>query len=147
MWSGRSGAIRRSFAVAFGIVISSSCLGPTVGQVDLPALDKAVDKKLVLPAGKQLSFAVHADRYDHSGSNYVVIDVTLLKDGKSVQTMSCRGFELEGGAGCGSGATHAYSDCAMTVPAGGSDAIRVIATLEDKANRASFDGLSVYVRD
>jgi hypothetical protein len=129
--------------VAWGV---ASCLNPTVGQVDLPGLDAAFEKKLALPAGKALEFAVHAEEYENSGSNHVVIAVTLLRGGAPVGTMSCKGFELEG-SGCGSGATHLNSDCAMTVPAGGSDAIRVVARLEDPSAHASFKGLAVYIRD
>ncbi len=144
----RSKRRRLAVAAAAGLLgVLASCLEPTVGRVDLAGLDAPADKKLALPAGKHLSFAVHTDSYDHSGSNYVLVDVTLLRGGKPVGTMSCRGFEFEGGSGCGSSATHANSDCAMTVPAGGSDSIRVVATLEDKRNRASLKGLSVYIRD
>jgi len=131
----------------FSVWAVVSCLGPTAGQVDLPGLDTPIDKSLTFPAGKRLEFAVHADEYDYSGANYVLIEVTLLRAGVPVEKMACQGFELEGGAGCGSSATHANSSCTIRVPAGGSDAIRVIATLADKGNQASFKGLSVYIRD
>lgn len=40
-----------------------------------------------------------------------------------------------------------HSGCALEVPAGESDAMKVIATLEDRVSKASFKGLSVYIRD
>ncbi|WP_437575131.1 hypothetical protein [Sorangium sp. So ce887] len=75
------------------------------------------------------------------------IEVTLLRGGAPVGVMACDGFALEGGAGCGSSATHLNSSCAMAVPAGGSDAIRVVARLVNKGSVARFQGLSVYIRD
>lgn len=132
-------------ALALGLLLS--CLGPTAGQVDLPGLDTPVEKKLSFAQGKELEFPVHAESYEYSGANYVVIDVTLLRGGAPVATMACQGFELEGGAGCGSSATHMNSGCSMKVPAGGSDAIRVVARLQNPASTAKFKGLSVYIRD
>ncbi|WP_437956002.1 hypothetical protein WME76_31670 [Sorangium sp. So ce119] len=137
----------RAVVAALGTGVLLSCLGPTAGQVDLPGLDVPVEKAISFPAGKELEFPVHADRYEHSGGNHVRIEVTLLRGGAPVGAMACDGFELEGGAGCGSGATHMNSSCSMTVPAGGSDAIRVVARLADRSNSASFEGLSVYIRD
>jgi hypothetical protein len=141
------GRARALLAAAMGGLALASCLEPTAGQVDLPGLDQPVEKKLSFAEGKELSFPVHVDSYDYAGGNYVVIDVTLLRGGAEVGRMSCQGFELEGGAGCGSGATHLNSDCSMKVPAGGADAIRAVAKLQDKSNRADFKGLSVYIRD
>jgi hypothetical protein len=139
----RPGRILGAALVAWGV---ASCLNPTVGQVDLPRLGAAFEKKLALPAGKALEFAVHAAEYENDGNNHVILDVTLLRRGAAVGHMSCRGFELEG-SGCGSGATHLNSDCAMTVPPGGSDTVKVIARLENPSNGASFKGLAVYIRD
>ena len=138
----------RALVGALGIgALVLSCLGPTAGQVDLPGLDTPVEKALSFPAGKKLEFPVHADSYEYSGANYVRVEVTLLRGGAPVGTMACDGFELEGGAGCGSGATHLNGSCEMEVPAGGSDAIRVVASLADKGSSAKLEGLSVYIRD
>src|SRR5262245_37058473 len=115
-----------------GVVTFAACLGPTAGEVALPALDKSVEKPLGFAAGTELEFAVHVDDYEYSGANHILLDVTLLKSGNSVGTMHCAGVEFEGGAGCGSGATHLNSSCSMNVPAGGSDAIRIVASLEEK---------------
>ncbi|XXX74536.1 hypothetical protein WMF30_43500 [Sorangium sp. So ce134] len=137
----------RAVLAALGALVVLSCLGPTAGQVDLPGLDVPVEKALSFPAGKKLEFPVHADRYEYSGVNDVRIEVTLLRGGAPVGSMACDGFELEGSAGFGSSATHLNGSCAITVPAGGSDAIRVVARLANRDNSASFDGLSVYIRD
>ncbi|WP_437678107.1 hypothetical protein [Sorangium sp. So ce131] len=124
-----------------------SCLGPTAGQVDLPGLDTPVEKQLSFPAGKQLEFPVHTERYEYSGVNQVLIEITLLRGGAPVGNITCEGFDLEGSAGCGSSATHLNSGCSMEVPAGGSDAIRAVARLADRSGSAKFEGLSVYIRD
>lgn len=137
----------RAVVAALGVGVLLSCLGPTAGQVDLPGLDVPVEKAISFPAGKELEFPVHADRYEHSGWNHVRIEVTLLRGGAPVGAMACDGFELEGDAGCGSSATHLNGSCAMEVPGGGSDAIRVVATLADKGSSAKLEGLSVYIRD
>ncbi|WP_438015461.1 hypothetical protein WMF18_31950 [Sorangium sp. So ce315] len=141
------GRARAVVVAALGAVALLSCLEPTAGQVDLPGLDVPVEKAIAFPAGKKLEFPVHADRYEHGGGNHVRIEVTLLRGGAPVGVMACNGFELEGGAGCGTSATHLSSACAMTVPAGGSDAIRAVARLANRNNAASFEGLSVYIRD
>lgn len=137
----------RAAVAALGVGVLLSCLGPTAGQVELPGFDAPVEKALSFPAGKALEFPVHAESYEHSGANNVRIEVTLLRGGAPVDSMACDGFELEGGAGCGSSATHLNGSCAMTVPPGGSDAIRVVARLANRNNSASFEGLSVYIRD
>lgn len=144
--SARSQTFRR-FAVATVVVGAlASCLEPTAGEIPIPSLDKPAEKPLAFPAGTELSFAVHADEYEYSGYNEVMLDVTLLRGGAPVGSMRCAGFELEGGAGCGSGATHLNSSCSMKVPAGGSEAVRVVASLRDKGNTAKFKGLSLYLR-
>lgn len=137
----------RAVVAALGVGVLLSCLGPTAGQVDLPGFETPVEKALSFPAGKELAFPVHADSYEYGGANNVRIEVTLLRGGAPVGVMACNGFELEGGAGCGSSATHLNSSCAMEVPAGGSDAIRVVARLVNKGSVAKFQGLSVYIRD
>lgn len=138
-------ALRWWPGILFGLLYG--CLGPTAGEVALPDLNREVEAALAFPAGKALAFAVHADSYDNAGGNYVMLDVTLVRKGQPVARMACAGFELEGGAGCGSGATHLNGDCAIVVPEGGSDAIRITATLADPLNSASFEGLAVYLRD
>jgi len=145
--AGKLGHGRVMAAAVLGVWAVASCLGPTAGQVDLPGLDTPVEKPLAFPAGKDLSFAVHTGSYNYSGANNILIDVTLLRGGAPVEKMSCTGFRLEGGAGCGSSATHQNSGCMMKVPAGGSDAIQVVATLSNKSSKASFEDLSVYIRD
>jgi hypothetical protein len=135
------------FAMALAALGAAGCLGPTAGTVELAGLDKPAEKPLAFPAGKKLEFPVHAESYDYTGKNWVVIDVTLLRAGAKVATMSCKGFELEGDAGSGSSVTNSNSDCTLTVPPGGSDAIRAVATLQDKSGKASFQGLAIYIRD
>lgn len=137
----------RTLALGLVATLAWGCLGPTAGSIALPGLDHEVTAPLAFPAGKELSFPVHADGYDYSGGAYVLLDVTLLRGGVEVARMTCPGFELEGGAGCGSGATHLNGDCSLRVPPGGSDSIRVLATLGDQPVSASFEGLEVYVRD
>lgn len=143
----RRGRGREILAWALGISAIASCLGPTAGTVSLSGFDKPVEQPLAFAEGKELSFAVHTDEYEYSGRNHILIQVTLLRAGAAVGTMSCAGFEFEGGSGCGSSATHMNSACAIKVPAGGSDAIRMVATLEDPGNKATVKGLSVYIRD
>lgn len=137
----------RQWVLGVACGLACGCLGPTVGSVELPGLDREVEAKLPLQAGKVLSFPVHADSYEYSGGNAVVLDVTLLRSGREVARVACAGFSLDGGSGCGSGATELNSDCALRVPEGGSDTIRVVATLADPSNTATFEGLAVYIRD
>jgi hypothetical protein len=136
----------RRGAVTTLVLGFASCLQPTAGEIPLIALDTPAEKPLAFGAGTELDFAVHADEYEYSGMNQVMLDVTLLRAGTPVGTMRCAGFDLEGGSGCGSGATHLNSSCSIKVPAGGSDAVRAVATLRDKRNSAKFKGLSIYLR-
>ena len=143
----KRGRRRKIAAAVIGVGFLMSCLGPTAGEVPLSGLDAPAEKAISFPEGKELDFAVHTESYDYSGANHVIIEVTLLRGGAPVEKMACKGFELEGGSGCGSSATHMNSSCSLKVPPGGSDAIRVVATLEHKSRKAKFEGLSVYIRD
>jgi hypothetical protein len=134
-------------AAALGAAVVASCLGPTAGEVQLTGFDAPAEKQLAFPAGKELDFAVHVEGYKYSGANNILLDVTLLRGGAPVGNMSCAGFRVKGGSGCGSSATHLNSGCSMKVPPGGSDAIRVVATRESKSNSLTAEGLSVYIRD
>lgn len=143
----RRGLFRELLAGGLALWALASCLGPTAGTVILPGFDKPVEQPLVMAGGKELGFPVHADEYEYSGRNHILIEVTLLRAGATVGTMSCAGFEFEGGSGCGSSATHYNSGCSMKVPAGGSDTIRVVARVEDPESKVEVKGLQVYIRD
>lgn len=118
--------------------------GETVASIRLPGLGVAGDAPLAAPAGTWLGFAVHLDSYSYSGRNHVLVNAELLRGGAVVGSTQCRGFEFEGGAGSGCGATEHNSACGIAVPEGGIDAIRVTATLE-APNEVSLEGLEVRV--
>lgn len=135
---------RRVYGLALCVGALLAC-GKTVATVKLTQIGASGETKIALPAGAEIGFAVHADKYSYSGENHVMVTAELLRAGAVVGTMTCAGFEFEGGAGAGCGATHQSSDCAMTVPGGGADAVRVSTRLEN-GNEASVEGLEVRVK-
>ena len=119
--------------------------GKTVATVRLAGVGATGEARIALAAGADLGFAVHADKYSYSGPNHVMVHAELLRGGSVVQTMTCAGFELEGGAGSGCGATHQSAECSMTVPPGGADTVRVKTSLEND-NELSIEGLEVRIK-
>ena len=123
----------------------TSC-GELLTKVPLAGIGKTNEVAVSLPAGTPLEFPVTAASYSYSGAGYLLIDVELLRDRAVVARMTCRGFEFEGGAGAGCGVTHSNSDCALRVPAGGANGVRVGSRLENEGATATFEGLAVEVR-
>jgi hypothetical protein len=126
------------------IFAGSSGCGETVAEVRLPSLGAVAEAPVAAPADTWLGFAVHLDRYDYVGRNYVLVDAELLRDGAVVASTQCRGFEFEGGAGSGCQTTEHARACGVTVPEGGVDTVRLSARLES-GNTAHVEGLSVRV--
>lgn len=122
-----------------------SC-GKEVAKVELSGLDTAETKEVELAAGAEVRFPVHLESYSYSGRNYITVQAELMKDGAVIETMRCRGYEFEGGAGSGCGSMHLSSGCTAKVPAGGADAVRVTTSLEDKSNTVELEGLAVGIR-
>jgi hypothetical protein len=124
--------------------------GKTVGTLTYERVGATQEVPLTLKGGTQIHFAVYAERYSYRGRNQVMLDVELLKGGAVIDVvdrMSCAGWTIRGKSKSGGGCktTRYNSDCTMTVPAGGADAVRVATRLMN-GNEASFTGLQVLVR-
>lgn len=139
-----AGGTRGGYVVAAAIAVLLGC-GKTVGTLAYERVGTTQEIPLTLQGGAQVRFAVYAERYSYSGPNQVMLDAELLKGGAVVEKMSCAGWDNEGGSGGGCKTTHYNSDCTMTVPAGGADAVRVATRLKND-NEASFTGLQVLVK-
>jgi hypothetical protein len=135
-----SGAILASVVV---MLAGSPIFKPKIGTVALTGLDEAGERAVTLRDGR-VGFGFRVGSCSYAGPDYVVLDVDLVRDGRSVAHMRCRAFELEGDAGGGSGETHYNSDCQMAVPAGGATAVRAVASQEG-AGRLTLNGASVLM--
>lgn len=139
-----AGETRSGSIIAAVVAVLFGC-GKTVGTLAYERVGTTQEIPLTLREGAHIQFAVYAERYSYSGPNRVMLDGELLRRGAVVAKMSCAGWDNEGGAGGGCKTTHYNSDCTMTVPAGGADAVRVATRLEND-NEASFTGLQVLVK-
>ena len=119
-----------------------SC-GKEIGKVPLKGLGDTQTKEIELKGGTEVRFPVHIDKYSYSGRNYIMVQAELMKDDKVVETLRCRGYEFEGGAGSGCGGSmHYNSSCSTTVPSGGADAVRITTSLQN-SGEVSVEGLAV----
>lgn len=131
---------------AIGLVVFAlfGC-GKTVATLSYRSIGTTEEVPLALAPGSDVKLAVHAGSYSYSGRNHIMLEAALLKGSAVVETMTCEGFEFEGGAGSGCKSTHYNSTCSMTVPAGGADTVRVGTRMEND-NSATVEGLQVLVK-
>ncbi len=112
------------------VLFNSPMFKPTVATITFPGLDAPAEHPLRLAAGARVGFGMTGDEIAYEGPDYIRVRVELLREGSVVATMRCRAFELEGDGGDGGGQTHYNSDCEVTAPAGGSTAVRAVASKE-----------------
>lgn len=112
------------------VLFDSPMFKPTIAAIALPGLDAPAERPLRLEAGARVGFGMTGDEIAYEGPDYVRVRVELLRAGSVIATMRCRAFELEGDGGDGGGQTHYNSDCQVTAPAGGSTAVRAVASKE-----------------
>lgn len=117
----------------------------TIATIPIGSIGGSGEVPIAAPPGSELGFAVHAASYSYTGQNHILVKSELLKAGRVVATHECQGFEFEGGAGTGCGATHHSSACSITVPPEGADAVRVSTRLE-RSGDVQVEGLEVRVK-
>jgi hypothetical protein len=112
------------------MLLSSPAFKPSLATVSIAALDRPAEQPVALAANARVGFGLRLGAYSYAGPDYVVIRVELLRAGAVVAQMRCRAFDFEGSAGGGTAVTSYNSDCQMTVPAGGADRVRAVASQE-----------------
>ncbi len=145
----RTGAFSRAFSRAWVapllVVLAFGCT-KTMATIKLPkGVGSTEQIAFNVAPNTSVSFGVHASKYSYSGGNAIMLDGELLKGGAVVARMSCEGFDLEGGAGSGCGATHYNSSCAMKAPASGADTIRIATRMQNPNSSATFEGVEIRV--
>jgi hypothetical protein len=133
---------RGPYVVALLVGALLAC-GKTVATIPIPSIGKAEQVALPMAGGSKIGFAVHAGKYTYSGSNGLGVEAELLKGGVVVAKHACIGFDFEGGAGSGCGATHYNSSCTMSVPPGGADTVRVNTHVD--GGSANFTGVEIRI--
>jgi hypothetical protein len=114
-----------------------------IGKVPLAGLDQPGEATLTLPENKQLSFGILAEEWEsRGGTTRFTVEVDLLRDGQSVASRRCDGFQIKG-TRVGS-LDYQDSNCGLTVPTGGATAVR--AKLRGGDNEpVKLEGLAIQV--
>lgn len=126
------------------MLFTSPAFKPSLATVSIAALDRPAEQPVALAANARVGFGMRLSAFTYAGPDYVVIRVELLRAGAVVAQMRCRAFDFEGSAGGGTAVTSYNSDCQMTVPAGGADRIRAVASQEG-AGSLSMTGITLPV--
>ncbi len=101
---------------------------PQIGQVSVSRMGEPVETKLMPRVGKPLIFALETS-YDYSGGCAVILNVSLLSDGKEVASTECTMKSFGGVSPAGNGHNTWYGNagwtCELAVPQAGANSVRV----------------------